>query len=166
MRKITLILLSFVTFLSFSQRSKTANINTITLWSKMPEKVVVDSILQQKQKEYSNYYTELLTKYENDAKQFQNSTKQNELITNQKKEDLLRQQKRINDYKIKAENLISQEKDKLNAPIKEKMQKAIDIVATKLKYDYVIDSSFGNIIYIKNKKDNILVDVLDHLEIK
>ena len=156
-----LILSSF----GFSQRSKTANINTVTLWNKMPEKSKADSILMSRQKEYSDYYTELLKKYESDYADFQNQTGKNELILNQKKEDLVRQQKAILDYKGKAEELILKEKETLYKPIKQKMQKAIDTVATKLKYDYVLDTSFGNIIFSKNKKDDILNEVLIHLNI-
>jgi len=161
------LLFIFILFFSvnaISQRSNVANINTNALWNKMPEKATADSILNEKQTEYANYYAELLKKYEKDLYAYNNSNS-NGLIKKQKEEDLAKQQNSITEYTVRAEQEIIKYKKELYLPIKTKMQKAIDEVATNLKYDYVLDTSFGNIIFVKNEKDNILEEVLKYLNL-
>lgn len=155
----------FIAFHAYGQRSNVANINTVSLWDKMPEKAIADSLLNRQQLQYSEYYTELLTQYENDIIRLQNDSTSNDLILYQKQVDIKVLENKIKTYRSSAENELKLMKDKLYDPIRNKMQDSIDIVATKLKYDYVIDTSFGNIIYTKNEKDNILNDVLDQLNI-
>ena len=57
-------------------------------------------------------------------------------------------------------------KEDLYAPIRIKMQAAVDKVSENYQYDYIFDSSYGTIIYSKNKTDNIMDYVKSELGIK
>jgi Skp family chaperone for outer membrane proteins len=166
MIKFFVIVISFISLITYGQRSNVANINTVSLWNKMQEKSSADSLLYLQQIEYSEYYNELLMKYETGINSLQKDTTSNGLILKQKQEDIQVLENKIKEYRLSAENELKIMKDNLYGPIRKKMLHAVNSVADKLKYDYVIDTSFGNIIYTKNEKDNILNDVLDQLNIK
>ena len=131
----------------------------------MPEKASADSLLNLQQIQYSEYYTQLLIQYEAGINAFQKDSTSNDLILKQKQEDIQVLENKIKTYRSSAENELKLMKDNLYDPIRKKMLDAVNVVAERLKYDYVIDTSFGNVIYTKNEKDNILNEVADQLNI-
>jgi outer membrane protein len=103
---------------------------------------------------------ELKTLEEAYQKDLQN---ERQVLSQEKEKDILQKRKRIEEYSANADKELTARKEELYHPIRTKMQSAIDKVAVQLKYDYVLDASYGNIIYRRNEQDDILKDVLKEL---
>lgn len=156
MKKV-LFLLCFILPLSLlAQRSKIANINSMELWDLLPEKKKADSLILELNKTYSKHYNEQNQEIQVLIYNYQNDTTATPAIRADWAADIQNRQTRLENFKKEAETDLSKKREELLAPIKKKMQDAIDKVANKYKYDYVLDSSFGNIIFAKNDLDDIL----------
>jgi len=140
----------------FSQKSIIANINTLALWEAMPEKKAADSILLQLNKSYSEHFNKMNQEIEVLIYNYKNDDKSTPAIKADLVKDIEGRQSRMENFKKEAETDLATKREELLAPIRKKMQDAINSVAKKNKYDYVLDSSFGNIIYSKNTGDDIL----------
>lgn len=138
-------------------KSKIGYINTNQLWQVMPEKAKADTILVQMKNEFIGYLQQKQQQFENGLAIYKrDSSAMNQLIKKEKVEGLLKEQEAINKFPEQAEVELNKKKEELYAPIRQKMQKAIDEVAAENSYDYITDVSFGHIIYAKNTEDNIL----------
>ncbi len=150
--------------ISYGQRSKIAYINTNQLWQAMPEKALADSLLEKEAAEYREYLGIMLNELKTLEEAYQKDLQNERQTLNQEKEkDILQKRKRIEEYSANADKELTARKEELYHPIRNKMQSAIDKVAVQLKYDYVLDASYGNIIYRRNEQDDIIKDVLKEL---
>lgn len=156
MNKLFVVCLLLLSGSIFAQRSNVANINTIALWDLMPEKKSADSTILELNKTYSEHFTKMNTEIEALIYSYKNDEKATPAIKADIIKDIEARQARMENFKKEAEADLAKRREELLAPIRKKMQDAINAVAKKYKYDYVIDSSFGNIIYTKNPADDIL----------
>lgn len=157
MLKVALITLVFFTSLSsFSQKSVIANLNTMLLWESMPEKKAADSVLLKLNQSYSEHFGKMNQEIDLLITNYKSDDKSTPAIKADMVKDIESRQARMETFKKEAEADLSKKREELLAPIRKKMQDAINSVAKKNKYDYVLDSSFGNIIYAKNPSDDIL----------
>jgi outer membrane protein len=167
----TIYLSLFIALSSLSgvaQRSKVAYINTQELWSKMPEKIDADSVLEAETAEYRLYLSVMVKELQNAEASLEEAKAMNAkpVLIQEKEKDVEMKRKRIGEYTTTADTDLAKRREELYDPIRKKMQAAIDKVAAGLKYDYVLDSSFGNILYRRTEEDNILPNVLKELGIK
>jgi outer membrane protein len=138
-------------------KSKIGYINTTALWQVMPEKAVADTALVKMKREFIVYLQQKQKQFENGVAIFKrDSSSMSELIKKEKIEGLLKEQEAIKKFPEQADAELNKKKETLYAPIRSKMQEAIDAVAADNNFDYITDVSFGNIIYAKNTEDNIL----------
>lgn len=138
-------------------KSKVGYINTTQLWQSMPEKAKADTSLVQMKREFLGYLQQKQQQFENGVATYKrDSSSMNELIKKEKIDGLLKEQEAIKKFPEQADAELNKKKEELYAPIRVKMQKAIDDVAAENNYDYITDVSFGHIIYAKNTEDNIL----------
>lgn len=156
MNKLLVVCLLLLSSTIYAQRSNVANINTIALWELMPEKKTADSTILELNKTYSEHFTKMNTEIETLIYNYKNDDKATPAIKADMIKDIEARQIRMENFKKEAEADLAKKREELLAPIRKKMQDAINTVAKKYKYDYVIDSSFGNIIYTKNPADDIL----------
>lgn len=147
-----------------SDRTKIGYINTQILWEKMPEKKRADSLLLQFQKEINEDFERRLNEYQSIARIAGVDDKS--ALSDSLKLVLDLKQREIVEYKNEIPGKILKRKNELNEPIREKMQKAVDDVAKDLKLTYVLDASYGVIIYRKSEKLNILDEVMLKLNLK
>ena len=166
------IVCSAVLVLTFSsglwaQRSKVAYINTNELWQRMPEKLSADSVLEAEAAEYRSYLKGMLTELHELEKKFQEQSESDRgIMAAEVGKDIDLKQQRIKEYSSNAEKELEMHREELYKPIRDRMQKAIDDVAAKYKYDYVLDASFGNIVYRRNEDDNLMKEVTLSLGLK
>lgn len=160
--------LVFLSSVAYGQRSKVAYINTQELWAKMPEKVIADSILELETNEYRLYLSVMVKELQSAEASLEEAKAANAkpILIQEKEKDVELKRKRIGEYTTTADTDLAKRREDLYNPIRKKMQDAIDKVAAKLKYDYVLDSSFGNILYRRTEEDNILPVVLKELKIE
>jgi len=157
-----------VSFSAISQKSRIGYINSNKLWELMPEKKEADSILKVMNQELGMHFTKMQKEFEQKFAELKaDSTADKEsLVYKSRTEDLKALDKKLRNFKTDAEKELVAKKEKLYAPIKEKMQNAIDAVADKKGLEYVLDSSFGNILYRRDESYNLMEDVKTQLKLK
>jgi outer membrane protein len=94
------------------------------------------------------------------------SANMSDLVKNQTYQKLLSQQENLQKLPEEANKELVAKQEELYKPIREKMQTAIDQVANENGYDYIMDAAFGNLVYSKNKEDDILPLVKLKLDLK
>ena len=154
-----LILSAFVLGLcSFSFAQKIAHIEVDSLIAMMPETKTVKEIAQ-------NYYKDLektagamdnefQTKYNDYLSADPNSMSQ--LVRKTKEEELQSLQRRIEDFRMQAQQDYQTKTAQLTAPIMEKAKKGIEAVAKEGGYKYVLDTSTGYVLYADPAEDILM----------
>jgi outer membrane protein len=162
MKRILLITL-FAVLATHSFGQKTAHINTLELIDKMPEKALAQEKLNNLQIETEAMLKELVVKYTNLGMEIEEQGENwSAVILQMKKNELLRLEQTIQDAKILAEKEFVIMEQELLDPILEKALGAIESVADKRGYDYVIDTAAGNMLISPDEHD-LLEDVLTEL---
>lgn len=160
-RILPITLFGLLTAVSFGQ--KTAHINTVELINYMPEKTIIEEELTNFTYETDALLTELLEKYTVLAQEIQDLGETwSPVILEMKKNELVRLEQTIQDAEYLAKKEFAVKEQELIEPLLEKAMDAIQIVADDKGYDYVIDTSSGNVL-VSPDKDNILQDVLKEL---
>ena len=101
-------------------------------------------------------YQSMIEDYQNNEANYDDLTKQDKIAEIQGLEQ------RLTTFQQSAQTSLQQKEQELLRPILEKAQKAIDEVAEKGKYTYILDSSSGVLLYQKDS-ENILDKVKKEL---
>jgi outer membrane protein len=143
----------------FANAQKIAHVNLDSLQGMMPEtktaKDIAQTYLKDLEKTVASMETELQTKYE---AYMQEEAKMSELVKRTKGEEIQSLQKRIEDFKMQAQQDYQKKIGELTTPIMDKAKKAIEAVAKEGGYKYVLDTSVGNVLYTE-PADDILMTV-------
>lgn len=138
-------------------KSKVGNINTQELWKLMPEKKVADEKLLAIEKELVDFIKAEQETFNKGVVLYQrDSLNMSDMVKKQTYNKLVQQQEVINSLPEQANKELQKKQQELYDPILKKMQAAIDAVSARNGFDYIIDVSFGNVVYTKNTDDNIL----------
>jgi outer membrane protein len=136
---------------------KIAHISLDSLVTLMPEtktaKSVAETYLKDLEKTVASMENELQTKYEAYLKEEANMS---DLVKKTKQEELQSLQRRIEDFKMQAQQDYQKKYGELTAPIMEKAKKAIEAVAKESGYKYVLDTSVGNVLYSEPSEDILM----------
>ncbi|MCE3226530.1 MAG: OmpH family outer membrane protein [Bacteroidetes bacterium] len=149
---------------AFGYSQKQAYISLDSLVSTMPEtkvaqKVLTDfrTVLEQEviamQAEFDAKYKDYLEKKDSYS----------EAVRVNKETELQQLNKRIEDFKVKANEDIQRKYAELSGPIVAKAKKGIATVAKELGYKSVLDSTPGNVLYM-DPSDNIFTQVKKKLD--
>ncbi|MEY3416746.1 MAG: hypothetical protein RL060_857 [Bacteroidota bacterium] len=155
--KYILILFTFLGFTTFGlAQSKTAHINYSQLVLLMPETKAAGEALEAFTQNYKTELAKLEGQYKTkvDALKKEEQTLLPTIIELRQKEikDLEASYAKLNEA---AKKEINDKDNALFVPIFEKAKTAVTAIAKEKGYDYVIDSSKGQYVYM-NPKDNIL----------
>lgn len=149
--------LIFVAAKGTGTKSKVGYINTNELWALMPEKQAADLELKKMEDQMIAYYQQEQKNFEAGVNTFvKDSADMTELVKKQTLQKLQQQQENIQALPKAANEELMKKQEELYTPIRAKMQKAIDEVADENGYDFILDSAFGNIIYVRNEGDNVI----------
>jgi len=155
MNKGFLIIILFTSLFSFSQ-SKTAHINYNQLVLSMPETKQADSLLKQLTQNYQAELTRLESEYKAKSDKYQKEEATLPEATKQLRlKELKDAEATYAKFKEAAQKDISEKDNALFNPIFEKAKETVTGVAKSKGYDYVIDSSKGNYVYM-NPKDDLM----------
>lgn len=134
----------------------------------MPEKAEADSILEVERQKLGKYYSDLRTEYNSKVQALMSdtTTSKQSLIYQNKVRDLQSLEARLNNYEKEANQELEHMRSKMYEPIKLKMEQAINTVADEKGYDYILDQAFGNIVFVKDEKNNIMPFVKGQLGLK
>lgn len=152
-KKTALVILALGLF-TFAQAQKIAHLSLDSLVTLMPEtktaKDAAQNYLKDLEKTVGSMENELQTKY-NDY--LANEATMSQLVKNTKQEELQSLQRRIEDFKMQAQQDYQKKYGELTAPIMEKAKKAIEAVAKEQGYKYVLDTSIGGVLYSEPSED-------------
>jgi outer membrane protein len=133
---------------------KIAHVSLDSLISVMPETKIAKDVAQNYFKSIENesisMQNELETKYQ---KYLQDEATMSEVVKRNKQEELTQLQKRIEDFRMQAQQDYQRKQGELTAPIIEKAKKGIEAVAKDGGYKYVLDTSVGNVLYFEPADD-------------
>lgn len=152
-----LVILLLLTFTAFSmQAQKFGFINSQELIQNIPEVKEANSNIEtyknQLQKKGQEMIQSLQAKYADLGKKQQNgemSPKQIEIET----QALKTQEGKIGQFEQDSQKKIFDKSETLLAPLREKIQKAIDEVASENGFDYIFDASLGLILFADDTAD-------------
>lgn len=151
---------------SMGTKSKVGYINTNELWALMPEKKAADEQLKNMETQMVAYLQQEQKSFEDGVSTYvKDSASMTELVKKQTIQKLTQQQENIKNLPKAANEELMKKQEELYAPIKEKMQKAIDEVAAENGYDFIFDAAFGNIVFVKDEGDNVLALVKSKLNL-
>ena len=151
---------------SFSQAQlKIGHLNYEEILFALPEKDSVQAILQKESKEYENGYEELTVQYNKLFDEYQKGLTGYTVVTRKLKEDeLLDKQKRMSEFEQNATAALQKRNTELLQPIIEKINKAIDQLATENDFTYILDLSKGSVVFTSKDSQNVTAQVLNLLK--
>lgn len=146
-----------------SSAQKFGHINSQELLSLMPERKTAETSLQNYAQGLENQLMSMQTEYQSMIEDYQNNESSYDDLTKQDKEaEIIGLQERLQTFQQNAQKSLQEKEQELLRPILERAQNAIDKVAKKEKYTYILDSSSGLLLYSKESED-ILEKVKDEL---
>ena len=153
MKKLALLAVFGLLTLS-SSAQKVGHINSQELLSLMPERTTAETSLQDYTKGLESQLMSMQTEYQSMVENYQNNEESYDDLTKQDKiSEIQSLQERLTTFQQSAQSSLQQKEQELLQPILEKAQNAIDAVADKGKYTYILDSSSGVILYSKDSED-------------
>jgi len=142
---------------------KFGHINSQELLSLMPERTTAETSLQDYAKGLESQLMSMNTELQSSFEEYKSNESSYDDLTKQDKQAAMQNlQERINTFQQSAQASLQEKEQELLRPILEKAQNAIDAVAEKGKYTYILDSSSGLILYSKDS-ENILDKVKKEL---
>jgi len=164
MKKLALLaVFGLLTLGSYAQ--KFGHINSQELLSLMPERTTAETSLQDYAKGLESQLMSMNTELQSSFEEYKSNESSYDDLTKQDKQAAMQNlQERINTFQQSAQASLQEKEQELLRPILEKAQNAIDKVAEKGKYTYILDSSSGLILYSKDS-ENILDKVKKELGI-
>ncbi len=164
MKKLALLAVFGLLTLS-SSAQKFGHINYQELISLMPERVSMQTTLQEEISSLESHLMSMQTEYQSMVENYQNNEGSYDDLTKQDKiAEIQGLEQRLTTFQQSAQSSLQEKEQELLRPILEKAQNAIDEVAEEGKYTYILDSSSGLILYSKDS-ENILDKVKKELGI-
>jgi outer membrane protein len=137
-----------------SSAQKFGHINSQELLSLMPERTTAETSLQDYAKGLESQLISMQTEYQSMVENYQNNEESYDDLTKQDKiAEIQGLEQRLTTFQQSAQASLQEKEQELLQPILEKAQNAIDVVAEKGKYTYILDSSSGFILYSKDSED-------------
>jgi outer membrane protein len=137
-----------------SSAQKFGHINSQELLSLMPERTTAETSLQDYAKGLESQLMSMQTEYQSMVENYQNNEGSYDDLTKQDKiAEIQGLEQRLTTFQQSAQASLQEKEQELLQPILEKAQNAIDAVAEKGKYTYILDSSSGFILYSKDSED-------------
>jgi len=140
--------------LTFNYAQKIAHLSLDSLISLMPETKIAREQAQKYLKDLENAVISMEQELQNKYNDYiANEATMSDLVKKTKQEELQSMQKRIEDFKIQAQQDYQAKYQFLINPILDKAKKAIELVAKENGYKYVLDASAGFILYSEPSDD-------------
>ena len=129
--------------------------------SALPETDTAKAILDKESKEFRTAFEELTVAYNQLYEEYQKGLSSYTPITKKTKEDeLLDKQKRMSEFEQNATATLQNRNAELVKPIIDKINKAIEKVATDNGFTYILDTSKGAVVFTSKDSQNITTMVI------
>lgn len=167
LKKLALLVLCALPIGLFAQEAKIGHINSQEIISLMPDIANVEKAVDEEGKKFEGEVMKMQEEYNAKVKEFQE--KQDSMPDGIKKvriSEIQEIETRVNTFRQTAYQEIQKKQQELFAPIRDKVTKAINDVATEGKYTYIIDLGSQAIIYKSPSSLDITVAVKKKLALK
>jgi outer membrane protein len=122
--------------------------------SVMPETKTAKEVAEKYLNGINNEVISMQTEFENKYQAYlKDEPTMSEPVKLNKQQDLQQLQKRIEDFKMQAQQDYQRKTAELTQPIMDKAKKGIEAVAKEAGYKYVLDTSVGNVLYSEASDD-------------
>lgn len=136
------------------QTLKIGHLNSAKLLELMPEVQSAKEELKKIQKDYEAQLDILITEYRTKLENYQsNLNTMTPILKKDKETEIIQLEDRIKAFQEEASKDLENKEQELMKPILEKLQNIISEVAKENKYDYILDSSGGTVLYSKDNDD-------------
>jgi outer membrane protein len=155
-KKVALIAVAVVG-LTAAKAQKIAHISLDSLVNMMPETKTAKDMAQNYLKDLEKTVSTMSTEYDSKLQAYQqDAAGMSDLVRRTKEEELMGLQKRIEDFRMQAQQDYQRKSGELTAPIMDKAKKAIEAVAKEGGYKYVLDTSAGYVLYSEPSEDILM----------
>ncbi|MGI6047068.1 MAG: OmpH family outer membrane protein [Petrimonas sp.] len=148
-KKLIILLLAIAPIAAFAQNAKLAHINTSEIFSLMPELPDIETQLSNKQEEISKNGQAIADEYSKKLEEFQKmaATSSDAVKADQQKQ-LDQLQERYQMFLQNSQKEMEELRQKLLAPVQQKIAAAIKAVGDEKGYTYIFDLAAGNLVYV------------------
>lgn len=146
---------------------KLGHVNVVEIVAALPESDSAQMLLEKDSKEFELMLENMQVELNKLVDDFEtNQGTYSELVRKTKESEILRVRENIYNFQQNASQQLQQRNLELFRPIYEKVQKAIDKVATQGRFTYILDISKGSVVFVSNDSQNINPLVLHELGIE
>ncbi|MDX2361286.1 MAG: OmpH family outer membrane protein [Crocinitomicaceae bacterium] len=139
-----------------SQAQRVAHINTNELLDLMPEKLAAQNELTIIRVELERHLQSMEIKFQEAYTEIaEHSEGWSPVVIKMKEDQIIQMQHAIEEFQVSAQQELERREVELFEPIIAKAKAAINAVASKEGYDYIIDSSIGSLLVMPNNRDII-----------
>ena len=146
---------------------KIGHVDVSEILSALPETDSAKLLLEKDAKELNLMLENMHVEYNKLVDDFEiNQDTYSELVKRTKQSEILEVQNKITNFQKNASEQLQQRNVELLQPIYQKIQQAIDKVATEGKYTYILDISQGTVVFKSKDSQNINSLVLNELKLR
>ena len=148
-KKLIILLLVVAPIAAVAQNAKLAHINTQEIFSQMPEIPGIETQLNNQQEEISKNGQAIVDEFNRKAEEFQKTaTTASDAIKADQQKQLDQLNERYQMFLQNSQRTMEELRQKLLAPVQQKIADAIKAVGDEKGYTYVFDLDAGNLVYV------------------
>ena len=159
MKQLSILLVSFFTFLNIGQAQKFGYVNSQQLLSEMPDIKTAETQLKAFQDPLIEKGKTMVANLESEYNNYMEAVN-NGLLSNvqrqQKEEEIQKKQQTIQNYEVEIQQQIIAKREALYKPIIDKINAAIKKYGETNNYTFIFDSSVGGLLHASDA-DDVLV---------
>lgn len=136
-----------------AQNPKIGHINSQDILTLMPEIKTADEDLQKYGQQLESQLKTMSAEYQSKIQAFQNEPNMADAIKQTREKEIIDLQTRIQEFQETAQESIQKKKEELYSPILKKVENVIKEVAKDNNYTYILDTSYGLVLYFTDSND-------------
>lgn len=146
---------------------KIGHVNIPEIVQQMPETDSIQSVMKKETEEMEKMYGELITEHETNLKKFETEKDTyTDFVRDSKETDLMEMAAKIQQFQQTANQQLQKRNMELLQPIYAKINEAIELVAMKNNFTYILDLSNGTVVYNSPASQDLNPLVLSALKIQ
>jgi len=145
---------------------KIGHVNIPEIIQKMPESDSIKTVIENETAEMENMYSEMIEEHEANLKKFDTEKDTyTDFIRTSKESDLMEMAAKIQQFQQNANQQLQKRNMELFQPVYKKINQAIEQVAQKNNFTYILELSSGSIAYHSPNSQNINPLVYEELNL-
>lgn len=163
---LVLVFLLKVSSVGAQEYLKIGHVNIQELVQQLPETDSIQEVLKKEADDMEKMFEEMIAEHETNVKKFEaEKSSYSEFVRNSKETDLMEMASKIQQYQQNANQQLQKRNMELIQPVYENINKAIEKVALKNNFTYILDLSNGAVAFHSPSSKNLDSQVLTELGI-